>query len=572
MKKIISIISILTIAFTIICLASNKVSAQTLTPVSFDKNTRYEVSKLYDEMPNTLEAIINIDENFKANGVIFGNQYNKAHQHFIIDAIDFSIFGNGNPRIGYKLPNGESKEYIFTEANVKLGRDVHVAIVRDSENKLISCYVDGVLIQSYESDFEDFIPTELFCIGSDNRTWDSACFNGTIKSLAIYSDARTQAEILKDKTSVDVNNNDLLSYYDLTKVYDDKIVDKSGNGYDANKTYLWLNDSGMDFDFSYSIDIIGDTQMVTYYHPDKLANIYDYIVRNVKTKKTLHVAGVGDITEKSTNEEWNLALSQINKLNNVVSYSMVRGNHDSVNAFNNIFSNVLYKKQYTDRYSVGFANTVHEFSSGQLDYLLITLDFGADDKVLEWANKVVEAHPHHNVIVTTHGYLDHYGGLIDKNYAHRLTGDPSAKNEGIDLWNKFISKHANITMVFCGHIGYPDIILNQMVGENGNIVSQIQVDHQEYEYYNEATGMIATLYFSEDGKTVNVEYYSPIKNQYYRARNQFTFNVNTIPRAQSTENVENDSNTGCNGAVIASITGISMLMCAVFIFRKRKNN
>ncbi len=74
MKKIISILSILTIAFTIICLASNKVSASTLTPVVFDKNTRYEVVKLYDKMPNTFETVINIDENFKANGVIFGNQ------------------------------------------------------------------------------------------------------------------------------------------------------------------------------------------------------------------------------------------------------------------------------------------------------------------------------------------------------------------------------------------------------------------------------------------------------------------------------------------------------------------
>jgi hypothetical protein len=161
---------------------------------------------------------------------------------------------------------------------------------------------------------------------------------------------------------------------------------------------------------------------------------------------------------------------------------------------------------------------------------------------------------------------------LNNNFTQTYEIIASAIQKKDDLWNKFISKHSNITMVFCGHIGYPDIILNQMVGENGNIVSQIQVDHQEYEYYNEATGMIATLYFSEDGKTVNVEYYSPIKNQYYRARNQFTFNVNTIPRAQSTENVDNDSNTGCNGAVIASITGISMLMCAVFIFRKRKNN
>lgn len=569
MNKIISIISIFTIVLTIVCMSSNKVSAQTLTPVTFDKNTRYEVVKLYDKMPNTFEAVINIDESFTSSGVIFGNQYCKMDA-YVLDSINFSIFGNGNPRIGYKLPSGEAREYIFTEVDVRTGKDVHVAIIRDSENNLISCYVDGEFIQSYECEFEDFITTELFCIGSDNRTWDSACFNGTIKSLAIYSDARTASEIIQDKTAIDIKDKDLLSYYELDNVYDNKIVDKSGNGYDAEKTYLWLDKTGKEFDYSYSIDIVGDTQMVTYYHSDKLSKIYDYIVNNAKRKKTLHVAGVGDITEKSSNGEWSLALSQINKLNNVVSYSLVRGNHDSVNSFNIVVDNPLYKRQYKDKYSIGVANTVHEFSSGQLDYLLITLDFGADDKVLEWANQVVEAHPNHNVIITTHGYLDHYGGLIDENYRHRLTGDASAKNEGIDLWNKFISKHENITMVFCGHIGYPDIILNQMVGDNGNIVSQIQVDHQEYEYYNEATGMIATLYFSEDGKTVNVEYYSPIKNQYYRTRNQFTFNVNTVSRASSENNTTDTTDTGCGGAIVASIASISLLACAVFVFKNKK--
>ena len=60
MKKIISMISIFTIDLTIVCMTSNMVSAQTLTPVTFDKNTRYEVVKLYDKMPNTFEAVINI--------------------------------------------------------------------------------------------------------------------------------------------------------------------------------------------------------------------------------------------------------------------------------------------------------------------------------------------------------------------------------------------------------------------------------------------------------------------------------------------------------------------------------
>ena len=577
MKKIVSIITLFTIVMTLSCLFAAKTQAATLTPVKFDENTRYELANLYTEMPNTFEAVVNLDKNYNSNGVIFGNQYAKMDD-YVKDAINFSIFSNGNPRIGYKLPSGEAREYIFTDVDVRMGRDVNVAIVRDSSINKISCYVDGELVGSYDADFEDFITTEYFCIGSDNRTWGSSFFKGNLKSLAVYSDARSESEIKRDLYSIDLFDENLMSYYDLSRVYDDVIIDKSGHGYNAIKTSLWLNETGRTFDYSYSIDIIGDTQMVTYYHPEKLANIYDYIVENVDKKKTVHVAGVGDITEKSTPTEWSLAASQIYKLNRVVPYSLVRGNHDDVNSFSNIFgADSIYKNQYIDRYSIGYANTVHEFSTDNLDYLLITLDFGASDSVLEWANKVVENHPYHNVIVSTHGYLDHYGGLIDKNYAFKLTGDQTAKNEGIDLWNKFISKHKNITMVFCGHIGYPDIILNQMVGENGNIVSQIQVDHQEYEYYNDATGMIATLYFTEDGKTVNVEYYSPIRNQYYRARNQFSFKVNTIEREvvsnDSGDVLEDNNNNNMKVVLFSSLGGllaVSIFTVVVVVYKKKR--
>ena len=87
--------------------------------------------------------------------------------------------------------------------------------------------------------------------------------------------------------------------------------------------------------------------------------------------------------------------------------------------------------------------------------------------------------------------------------------------------------------------------------------------------------MIVTLYFSEDGKTVNVEYYSTVRNQYYSSRNQFSFKVNTIAREGETseqpEDVRENIFIGCSGSVASSISSVSILMCAIYVFKKRKN-
>ena len=427
MKKIIALLTLSLIIFASAGALPISTKAQTLTPVEFSKETRYELERLYDKMPNTFEALVKLPQTYSAGGVIFGNQACKLST-YVLNSIDFSIFRNGYPRIGYKLPSGEVKEYVFTEVDVRTNKDVHVAIVRDSEQKKIHCYVDGELVGSQESDFQDFITTELFCIGSDSRMWDSTFFNGQIKNLTVYADARSQSEIQADMQSVDLNDDNLLSHYDLTTVYDNTIfitiVDKSKKPNNATKTSLWLNDSGMDFDYSYSVSIVGDTQFTTYLYPDKLSKVYDYFVANAKTKNIKHVFGVGDITERSGSEEWQLAYSQIARLNGVVPYSVTRGNHDGVADFNRVFgAQSVYSKQYVDKYAVGYANTVHKFSAGKLDYLVVTLDFGADDNVLEWANSIVEAHPYHNVIVSTHGYLTHTGELIDSSYKFHLTGD-----------------------------------------------------------------------------------------------------------------------------------------------------
>lgn len=288
----------------------------------------------------------------------------------------------------------------------------------------------------------------------------------------------------------------------------------------------WTDSVEKPENYAYSFSVIGDTQVVSYAHPENMSNIYDYVVENVEENKTAHVFGLGDITDASAYREWDVAKTEIGKLDGVVQYSLLRGNHDSIGRFNETFGEKSpYATQYIDRYSIGYANTVHEFSAGLLDYLVVTLDYGAADEVLEWANGVIEAYPNHNVIISTHSYTAADGGFVDWNAC--------AYNSGEDIWNKLVKKHENIVLVLSGHVTEKnyDIVFGEERGDNGNLIRRLMVNPQGLDVHAGATGMVAELYFSADGKNVDVQYYSTVRKQYYRvAQNHFSFTLNTIEK------------------------------------------
>lgn len=292
---------------------------------------------------------------------------------------------------------------------------------------------------------------------------------------------------------------------------------------------LWIEENTLLEDYEYSFAIIGDTQKITRYYPDKLSCIYDWIVKNAKAKKIKCVIGLGDITDSDTVNEWELAKSQIEKLSGIVPYTLVRGNHDSVAAFNNTFGvNSSYLKEISGSYDKKVSNTYKIFSAGNNDYLILNLDFALDENVLLWADEIIKTHPNHNIIITIHAYLTRDGTTLDSKDADTPT-DYGAIYSSEDLWNKLISKHKNIVMVFSGHISTDGIIFSTNKGINGNTVNQFLIDPQGLDINKNigATGLIAMLYFSKNNK-VQVEYYSSIKNLYYMKKNQFTFEFNAI--------------------------------------------
>ena len=308
----------------------------------------------------------------------------------------------------------------------------------------------------------------------------------------------------------------------------------------------------------YSFALVGDTQILTAFDagtklqsgPDSwaeydpnltgnnyLQKLYKWIVDNKTAKKIEYVFGLGDIAQHEvSNEEhgpmgtadWEVVVPAVEQLKAAnIPYSMARGNHDRAD----LFKKYIHTADYIATRDGMFEdpnpgknpnwNVDSEYKCLELNgtkYLFLTLELCAKDAELEWASGVIADHPDYKVIINTHAYMQNGGPY----WAHSSGNDYAVAtgNSGPQIWEKLVSKHENIFMVVCGHIGTKTVEVSTAVGDNGNTVYQVLVNPQDVEAGSskagdeDPLGSIAFLNFYEDG-SFGFEYYSTVKNKYY---------------------------------------------------------
>ena len=539
MKKInkyLILILLLVITFNLFNLAVAEAATDS-DYLKWNSANSYVVSNELDDAPLTIEAKIKLPAGYTSRGgVIVSNYGDSKSKGYII----FEIYTNGNPSITLIDLNGVKTGGVYKKVNVATGDWVDLSFVLEGNNH--HCYVDGELIETktFDSQYEYYIPLTRLAVGGDRTSSNSQYFKGEIAKLGVYSDVRTADEIKNDYLSETLDQDNLMFGYDFAGLSSTDVVeDISKNDNDLRKQYHEVSDSVVPSadEYDYSMAVIGDTQTVNNHRPEHIKTIYDFVVNNVESMKIQHVAGMGDITDASYDREYTNAIEQFKRLDGLVSYSLVRGNHDSVATFEKYLgvesTYCGYSSQYKEYYK-NSTNTVHEFSAGNLDYLVLVLDLGAADDVLEWASDVVEAHPYHNVIISTHGYLDRNGFLLRPS-SPGSTVNHGGYNEGTDLWEKFVSQHENIVLVLCGHEPADEVKVLKTKGVHGNIVTQVlintqYVDRDDINAGGDGYGIVSMLYFSNGGQTVDFRYYSTIKDYYFKTYNQFSMNLNIIKR------------------------------------------
>ncbi len=478
-------------------------------------------------------------------------------------SLSFEVTNKGEPKLFYidastqTMLKTVAKTITFTSASSNLLKDewVHLAVTLDSTTGVAKCYINGVLTETksgYTVDYHQNFNLNEFIVGNDYRAIHN--FKGAIKNITMYSDVRTDAEILTDKTAVSLTDANLIASIQPSKL-GKTFVDASGNDYNAEYSTVWMKSKPAVTDYAYSIAVVGDTQIVNMYDVRNgttiMKDTYKWIADNAQSKKIVQVLGLGDITETSMSpavdnekqKEWDNAKNSITQLDGVVGYSLIRGNHDLIDDFTTTFGSYQnYTSQFDGFYLDNILNSYKLFSAGEDDYVLITLDYGASDATLSWASDICSMYPNRRVIITTHSYLFRDGTPLAsgdvcepaastdrESWFNTVTRD---YNNGDDYWNSLISNHSNIFMVLSGHDPCIDVVYSQVKGKNGNTITQMLVDPQGIDYKEPLQGniegpfgLVTMLYFSADGKQIDVETYSTRYDAFHMATNQFTINI-----------------------------------------------
>ncbi len=589
--KITAIALMLVLLLSTVC-ALPLSATDTEAGITFSAEDTYQTQAPFSLLPATFEATLKFPTDTEGRGGVILGSYVSSK----VACVNFEIHENGAPRLYIIDENAKVYDVKFTSVNVYTGEYVHLAIVKDSAAGTVSCYVNGELAETQEFATPASVTlAKQMGLGGDIRNGNGQFFKGTLQNVTVFEDVRSAEEIRADSQGV-LDTNGLIGSYDLSANLD-IFTDTASKGPDFLYCGAFLENYQGVTDYAYSFALVGDTQILAKYYGDKLTAMYDWIVGNVEEKKIKFVFGLGDITDTNTNGEWKRAEREILKMEGVVPYSIIRGNHDRPESmFNKYFPYEKYGKNVLGSYDNTMCNTYQEFSVGSIKYLVVNLDFGPSDNVLEWANKIVEKYPEHNVIVTTHIYLAPDGTTVDAGESGSAPAYGGI-NTGDQMWEKFISKHENIVLVLCGHKPTDYITVARTKGEHGNEVVQILVDPQSTDKNLGGVGLVAMMYFSNDGRSVDVEYYSTDRQAYFHRENQFHLELNVIgsgtaelpeqptdteapdtsaetepPTTETPETEPTAPDSGCKGTV--SLAGFAVIAtlapCALLLPKKKK--
>jgi len=262
---------------------------------------------------------------------------------------------------------------------------------------------------------------------------------------------------------------------------------------------------------SFNIAVIPDTQLETVSAGDpRLRNRNRWLVNRRAALDLRFVAQSGDLT----NWGW-LAPEQLTRASRAFAlleeaglpYSIAVGNHDTrgvgwdhnggyggapyvlnpecVERFSPEVCQMSVLVRHTEEINAvfdadRFGNVRGAFEPGKIDnlystfqaegytWLVLDLELWPRPEVVDWANDVVRDHPDANVMVNMHSYLTGRGAL-DKSAYDGITTPRQ-------LWRQFISRHENISLVTCGHVGKARVRVDRGV-EGNKVVTLLTAMH-----------------------------------------------------------------------------------------------
>lgn len=280
--------------------------------------------------------------------------------------------------------------------------------------------------------------------------------------------------------------------------------------------------------------LLPDTQYYAEKYPEVLDSQINWITRHARDINL--VIQQGDLTQNNSEKEWQVVQKAFYRLNNKVPYVLAVGNHDmgstagkfadvrNTNLFNQYFpySTLASLPAFAGAFESNKAdNAYYTLETGKQKWLVLTLEFGPRNSVLQWAGDVISRHPDRTVIVNTHSYMfsdSTRQGVGDswRPQAYGVGKDTGthAVNDGEDIWNKLVKKYPNTRFVFSGHVLNSGVGTLISVNESGNYVYQMLANYQtETGNSNGGNGWLRILDMDFKKRTLKVSTWSPYLNR-----------------------------------------------------------
>jgi hypothetical protein len=285
----------------------------------------------------------------------------------------------------------------------------------------------------------------------------------------------------------------------------------------------------------WSFVLLPDTQCYSETYPDVFMSQTEWIARNRQARNIQFVLHLGDITNNNVHPEWINARRAMDVLKRAaIPHLMVVGNHD-LGPWGNGGERTSHFSDYfiqrNARIPGESENAFLTVTVGAAKVLIVGLEFGPRDAVVEWANDVVAKHPDHHAILITHAYVYSDSTRYDWKAKQRTqTWNPNAYgvgtapeqlkhgvNDGEALWQKLVSRHRQFAFTFNGHVLNDGVGHVESRGTGGNNVHQMLVNYQcgvVPDRKNGGGGFLRLVQVEPDGRTVNVSDYSPYYDQW----------------------------------------------------------
>ena len=204
------------------------------------------VSIPFPQFKKILNDDFSISIKFKADDLV--NNSNREYDEYTIFSIpgfNFSLSYNSFNRYKLDIWDKEEKSRSIT-SDISPEMWVHAVIKRNYRSKSIELYINGKLVgEEFIEDMYDYNVTDFYLgVANPSKNYENYYFKGLISEFAVFDKAITLPEInqiYKDSAKKSLLNNfgkyksskSLKTYYDFRHYRKDKLIDISGNNFDA---------------------------------------------------------------------------------------------------------------------------------------------------------------------------------------------------------------------------------------------------------------------------------------------------------------------------------------------------